>query len=114
MTGSKYPDEVREQALALCATRGMTPKKVAEKLCLPPSTVYDWCNKADKSDPEFVYQRRKKKKQIVDRAMKIVDAGVAAIERQVVDAGRQRRQLHLLAAKAEDDPFLSDSERKAI
>lgn len=114
MQGSKYPDELREQALGLCAAKGMTPKKVAEKLGVPLSTIYDWCNKANQFDPEFVYARQKRKKQIVERAMKIIDAGVTAIGRQVYAGGKDRAKLEKLMRKVNEDPWLSDGEREGL
>ena len=42
MPGSKYTDEMREKALAMCASPNMNPTRVAKILNLPRATVYDW------------------------------------------------------------------------
>lgn len=82
MPGSKYTDEMREKALAMCASPNMNPTRVAKILNLPRATVYDWQRTAQERDPAFVAARRLKIKRMMDKVYRVVGRSVDGLDVQ--------------------------------
>lgn len=81
MMGSKYKDDVKEQALAMLTT--MSYKEVSKKLEIPENTLRDWKKREEKINPEFVKLRTKKKEEFVNSAWNIIEKANKLIERKI-------------------------------
>jgi uncharacterized protein YjcR len=81
MMGSKYKDDVKEQALAMLTT--MSYKEVSKNLNIPENTLRDWKKREDKINPEFVKLRTKKKEEFVNSAWNIIEKANKLIERKI-------------------------------
>ena len=82
MQGSKYTDEFRTNALALCAMPKKTITQVAKELNMPRATLYDWVKSAKDSDPDYVAVRRNKIRSMMDKAYSVVSRSIDGLEKQ--------------------------------
>lgn len=114
MARGKYDDATREQALAMCAKKGMTAAKVAKEMGIPRATVYNWVHTAEEQDEDFVAARREARRKLVKKAMGIVDDGLTAVGRQVRSAAEDRSRIDRLIAAVGADPYLDDDTRASI
>lgn len=108
MQGSKYDDAFRANAVAMCTEPKMTPSKVAKKLGIPSSTVYDWYRTAQDSDPDTVAIRRNKLRKLMDRAYSISTRAIESLDRQSKALKSNNQKLDQLILKLEDDGRLDE------
>ena len=105
MMGSKYKDDVKEQALAMLTT--MSYKEVSKQLEIPENTLRDWKKREEKINPEFVKLRTKKKEEFVNSAWNIIEKANKLIERKIERALSIEDDIDDLIKKAKRNQDLS-------
>ena len=115
MQGSKYTDEFRTNALALCAMPKKTITQVAKELNMPRATLYDWVKSAKDSDPDYVAVRRNKIRSMMDKAYSVVSRSIDGLEKQSKSLKLEINNIDKLLQKlASDDELDEDTRLKII
>jgi len=105
MMGSKYKDDVKEQALAMLTT--MSYKEVSKQLEIPENTLRDWKKREEKINPEFVKLRTKKKEEFVNSAWSIIEKANKLIEKKIDRALSIEDDIDNIISKAKNNQDLS-------
>lgn len=113
MKNSKYPDEVREQLLALVAG-GTNVNQAAKQLGVPDSTAYYWVSRAEEDDEDYIAARHAAKKKVVEKAWGCVEKGVDAIDRQLTAAQLENYQLQTVLSKIVANGTIDEVDREAL
>lgn len=113
MKQAKYPDEVREQVLALVAS-GLTALQAARQVGVPVSTAYFWVNRANEDDEDFQAARAVERQKMVEKTWSAASKGVDAIEKQMTDVQLEREQLQFVLRKIVADGRLDEETRAAV
>lgn len=114
MQGSKYDDETRERALAMCALPKMNAAKVAKELGIPRATVYDWQKTAQDNDPDFVAVRRNKIRSMMDKSYAVVGRVIDGLEKKSKAVKMEGAEIDRVLSKLAGDDALDDATRKAM
>ena len=114
MQGSKYDDETREKALAMCAMPKMNPGKVAKKMGIARATVYDWAKTAQENDPDFVAVRRNKIRAMMDKSYAAVGRVIDGLEKKSKAVKLENAEIDRVLLKLAEDSELDDATRKAM
>ncbi len=114
MQGSKYDDETRERALAMCAMPKMNPAKVAAAMGIPRATVYDWQKTAQETDPDFVAVRRNKLRRMMDKAYSVISRSLNGLETQSKAIELEKAEVDHVILRILADPELDDDTRSTI
>ncbi|MBS7224864.1 MAG: hypothetical protein KH050_05920 [Clostridiaceae bacterium] len=114
MQGSKYDDETRERALAMCAMPKMNPAKVAAAMGIPRATVYDWQKTAQETDPDFAAVRRNKIRAMMDKSYAVVGRAIDGLEKRSKAVKLESAEIDRILLKLAADEGLDDTTRKAI
>jgi transposase-like protein len=113
MKCSKYDNEIREKALALCLQPKMNPAKVAKQLGIPRATVYDWVRTAKDNDPDYVAARRGRIRAMMDKTYAIVGRTLEGLETQSKAVQFEKKEIDRVMLKILADGGLDDA-RDAI
>ena len=113
MKNSKYPDEVREQLLALVAG-GTNVNQAAKQMGVPDSTAYYWVSRAEEDDEDYIAARHAAKKKVVEKAWGCVEKGVDAIDRQLTAAQLENYQLQTVLSKIVSNGTIDEEDRAAL
>ena len=108
MRCSKYDNEIREKALALCLQPKMNPAKVAKQLGIPRATVYDWVKTANDNDPNYVAARRGRIRAMMDRTYAIVGRTLEGLEKQSKAVRLEKNEIDRVILKILTDCGLDD------
>lgn len=114
MQGSKYDDETREKALAMCAMPKMNPGKVAKKMGIPRATVYDWAKTAQENDPDFVAVRRNKIRAMMDKSYAAVGRVIDGLDKKSKAVKLENAEIDRVLLKLAGDGEIDDATRKAM
>lgn len=114
MRGSKYDDETRERALAMCASPKMTAAKVAKAMGIPRATVYDWQRSAQESDPDFQAVRRNKIRSMMDRAYAVIGRSMDGLDAQSKALKLEKKEIDRVLLKILADGELDEETRKKM
>ncbi len=114
MRCSKYDNEIREKALALCLQPKMNPAKVAKQLGIPRATVYDWVKTANDNDPNYVAARRGRIRAMMDRTYAIVGRTLEGLEKQSKAVRLEKNEIDRVILKILTDGGLDDDIRDDI
>ncbi len=114
MKCSKYDNEIREKALALCLQPKMNPAKVAKQLGIPRATVYDWVRTAKDNDPDYVAARRGRIRAMMDKTYAIVGRTLDGLETQSKAVQFEKREIDRVMLKILTDNGLDDDTKDAI
>ena len=107
MTGSKYSEAQREQALGMVAS-GLSAAKAAQLMGLPRSTVADWVRRANEDDDDFKAKRREERAKMVEKSFRIVSKGMSGIDRQVTAALRSKRDVETVILRILTAPCVDE------
>lgn len=110
--GKKYPDDVREVAMAKIATNSNLTEVSAE-LGIPKSTLETWKQKAS-GDEEFVQLRAKKKEEFVKKAWRTIEDALQLGARRIKRALEHEAELDELIDAVECDGDLNDKTKQAL
>lgn len=112
--GKKYPQEIKEKALALLAVN-TNVSAVARELGLPRSTIVTWQQEAQ-NDEDFGKLREQKKEEFINGAWDIVMRAQRLIAKRLDRAEKDDERLDMLLDEVEDmsDDDISDAQRRAI
>ena len=112
--GKKYPQEVKEKALALLAVN-TNVSAVARELGLPRSTIVTWQQEAQ-NDEDFGKLREQKKEEFINGAWDIVMRAQRLITKRIDRAEKAEAELDRLLDEVDCLPvtMLSNEERRAI
>ena len=114
MQGSKYDDETREKALAMCAMPKMNPGKVAAKMGIPRATVYDWAKTAQEDDPDYAAARRNKIRAMMDRSYAAVGRVIDGFEKKSKAVKLEAEEIDRILRKLAGDAELDGATREKI
>ncbi|MBR2474173.1 MAG: transposase [Clostridia bacterium] len=112
--GKKYPQEIKEKALALLAVN-TNVSAVARELGLPRSTIVTWQQEAE-NDEDFGKLRQQKKEEFISGAWDIVMRAQRLINRRLDRAEKEEAELDRLLDEVEcmSDDELSDAQRRVL
>lgn len=134
MRGSKYSDEIKEQAFALLAINNNV-QAVADALKIPRTTVNTWkkeweredcTSDVDKNDTSGTEQekktqasklaelRQRKKEEFVDKAWGMLERTQRLLERRIKRAEAYERDIDKLVDEVKKLPGLNQTERNAL
>lgn len=94
MQGSKYSDEIRAKALAMCAMPKNNAAKVAKELGIPRATVYDWQATALENDPDFAAVKRQKLRALMDKSYKVLARSMDGLDNQSKALTIEKRKIN--------------------
>lgn len=114
MQGSKYSDDVREKALAMCAMPKMNAAKVAAAMGIPRATVYDWQKTAMENDPDYVAVRRNKIRAMMDKSYAVVGRAIDGLEKQSKALKLEKTEIDRVMLKILSDGELDEETRTAM
>ncbi len=114
MQGSKYDDAFRANAVAMCTEPKMTPSKVAKKLGIPSSTVYDWYRTDKSSDPDLIAIRRNKLRNLMDKAYSVASRSIDGLDKQSKALKLEKSQIDKILIKILSDGELDDVTRETM
>ena len=112
--GKKYPQEIKEKALALLAVN-TNVSAVARELGLPRSTIVTWQQEAQ-NDEDFGKLREQKKEDFINGAWDIVMRAQRLIAKRLDRAEKDDEKLDILLDEIEciPDEELSDAQRRVL
>lgn len=112
--GKKYPQEIKEKALALLAVN-TNVSAVARELGLPRSTIVTWQQEAQ-NDEDFGKLREQKKEEFINGAWDIVMRAQRLIAKRLDRAEKDDERLDMLLDEVEDmsDDDISDAQRRVL
>lgn len=114
MQGSKYSDETREKALAMCAMPKMNAAKVAAAMGIPRATVYDWQKTALENDPDYVAVRRNKIRAMMDKSYAVVGRAIDGLDAQSKALKLEKTQIDKVLIKILSDGELDQDTREKM
>ena len=114
MQGSKYSDDVREKALAMCAMPKMNAAKVAAAMGIPRATVYDWQKTALENDPDYVAVRRNKIRAMMDNSYAVVGRAIDGLDAQSKALKLEKTQIDKILLKILSDGELDQDTREKM
>ena len=114
MQGSKYSDETREKALAMCAMPKMNAAKVAAAMGIPRATVYDWQKTALENDPDYVAVRRNKIRAMMDKSYAVVGRAIDGLDAQSKALKLEKTQIDKILLKILSDDELDENTREKM
>ena len=112
--GKKYPQEIKEKALALLAVN-TNVSAVARELGLPRSTIVTWQQEVQ-NDEDFGKLREQKKEEFINGAWDIVMRAQRLIAKRLDRAEKDDERLDMLLDEVEDmsDDDISDAQRRVL
>ena len=113
MVGSKYKDDVREEALAMLAT-GMSVSEVARIKKIPKQTISGWKCRAEVDDPRFREQRELQKSKAIEAAWKIYEDAYKIVGGQVKNAKKSQAQVNKICGAILSSGFVDGETAKAM
>lgn len=114
MQGSKYSDDVREKALAMCAMPKMNAAKVAAAMGIPRATVYDWQKTALENDSDYVAVRRNKIRAMMDKSYAVVGRAIDGLDAQSKALKLEKTQIDKILLKILSDDELDENTREKM
>lgn len=114
MQGSKYSDDVREKALAMCAMPKMNAAKVAAAMGIPRATVYDWQKTALENDPDYAAVRRNKIRAMMDKSYAVVGRAIDGLDAQSKALKLEKTQIDKVLIKILSDDGLDQDTREKM
>lgn len=108
MQGSKYSDDLREKAVAMCAMPKMNPAKVAKELGIPRATVYDWYRTSQANDPDLIAIRRNKLRNLMDKSYSIATRTIDSLDKHSKILKMNNDNLNKIIEKLENDTQINN------
>lgn len=112
--GKKYPQEIKEKALALLAVN-TNVSAVARELGLPRSTIVTWQQEVQ-NDEDFGKLREQKKEEFINGAWDIVMRSQRLIAKRLDRAEKDEEKIDILLDEVESlsEDDLSDAQRRVL
>lgn len=114
MQGSKYSDDLREKAIAMCAMPKYNPSKVAKELGVPRATVYDWYRTSQANDPDLIAIRRNKLRNLMDKSYSIATRTIDSLDKHSKILKMNNDNLNKIIEKLENDNQIDDKMKKQM
>lgn len=110
--GSKYSDEIKEQALALLV--GKSLQEVSKQLKIPERTLRDWRDNEEKINAEFAKLRTKKKEEFVTKSWELIEKANRILEIRLDRELEQETTIEKMIEAIEENPDIDVEEVVAL
>lgn len=110
--GSKYSDEIKEQALALLVSKSL--QEVSKQLKIPERTLRDWRDNEEKINAEFAKLRTKKKEEFVTKSWELIEKANRILEIRLDRELEQETTIEKMIQAIEENPDIDAEEVAAL
>ena len=110
--GSKYSDEIKEQALALLVSKSL--QEVSKQLKIPERTLRDWRDNEEKINAEFAQLRKEKKREFATKSWQLIEKANKILEIRLDRELNDEATIEALIKSLKENPEITQEEVIAL